>query len=180
MPPDSRHATRPPVADRQAAGAGLLAEEVERVVRSASRRGSSAPGSSRSTRQPLRFLDPPADLALDLRRRQRKPLVGAARGHAERRAGRTVAEVARGSRCAIASKSSGARPAREKFAMPNTSRRRSRTASQSRVGTEHDLDPAHQHAHVARRRDPTSPRGGCGPAARRTTGRFLPLSAISW
>ena len=64
------------------------------------------------------LFDQAADLALDLRRRERKPLVGPARADAER-LGLPVAERledGRGQR----SKSCGPRPAYEKLAMPNT------------------------------------------------------------
>ena len=106
-------------AGRQPAGARLLAEEVERVGPAASRCGSSAPDASRSTCQPRRLLDQPADLALDLRRRERQPLVGARRA---RRGTTPASRSPRSSRIAAASasKSCGPRPACEKFAMPNT------------------------------------------------------------
>ena len=83
MPPDSRHATRPPVPVGSPPAPALLAEEIERVVRqhlevNRQRRivEIDAPA--------LRFLDAAADLALDLRRRERKALVGAAGADAER------------------------------------------------------------------------------------------------
>ena len=66
-------------AGRQAAGARLLAEEVERMVRQHLEVDASAPARSRSTRQPVRSLMQAADFALDLRRGERKPLVGAPR-----------------------------------------------------------------------------------------------------
>ena len=85
-------------------------------------------GCSRSTRQPFASLMQPADLALDLRRRERQPLVGARRRHAERRRRRDR----RGRRGSPppARRSRAARGRRsEKFAMPNTRPSRSRTSS---------------------------------------------------
>ena len=99
-------------AGRQPARPALLAEGVERVVGHASRRGSSARGGREVHLPALRQLDPPAHLALDLRRLHREPLVGALDRHAERRRV-DVAEVApgwrrRSPRCRAAR----ARPAR--------------------------------------------------------------------
>ena len=77
-----------------------------------------------------RFLDAPADLALDLRRGHRKALVRPA--HRDAKGARIVADRDRaGSRAAIASMSSGARPARAKLPAPNTFVSRSRTPAQS-------------------------------------------------
>ena len=78
-------------AGRQAAGARLLAEEIERVVRHHL-------DVNRQRRlveidvPTLRLLDEPAHFALDLRRRERQPLVGSRRRHAER-LGLPVAQV---------------------------------------------------------------------------------------
>ena len=120
-----------------------------------------------------RLLDAAADLALDLRRGQRKALVGAARRHAEAaaacgRRGRA------GSRRSSASRSSGVRPAYEKLAMPNVRRMRSPTSSRRRVRPEHDLDAAHQRAHRCHVEVGDRARAGCGRAGRGTR-PVLPL-----
>ncbi len=73
----------PADADRQAAGAGMLAEEVERLVRQRLDVDGQL-GVVEIDLPAARFLDPPADLALDLRRGQRKALVGPAHRDAER------------------------------------------------------------------------------------------------
>ena len=70
-------------ADRQAAGAGVLAEKVERLVRQRFDMNGQL-GVVEIDLPAARFLDPPADLALDLRRGQGKPLVGPAHRDAKR------------------------------------------------------------------------------------------------
>ncbi len=78
----TRHAAARP--GRQAAGARFLSEEIKRALRQHL-------DVNRERRPieidvpPLRVLDPPAHLPLDLRRRERQPLVGARGGHAKRR-----------------------------------------------------------------------------------------------
>ena len=70
-------------ADRQAAGAGMLAEKVERLVRQRLDVDGQL-GVVEIDVPAARFLDPAADLALDLRRGQGKPLVRPAHRDAER------------------------------------------------------------------------------------------------
>ena len=78
-------------ADRKPAGPAILAEEIERLV--GERLDVNRQLRVRQVHRPVaRFLDPAADLTLDLGRRQRKALVGAARRQPERR-GRRVAEI---------------------------------------------------------------------------------------
>ena len=83
MPPESRHATRPAHANRHAAGTRFLAEVIERVVGQRLDVNGEL-GIVQIDRPPPGFLDPAADLAFDLRRRQRKPLVRSARRDPER------------------------------------------------------------------------------------------------
>ena len=111
----------------------LLAEEVEGLGLSAPRSWIVSSGCAEVDRPAARHLDAAADLALDLRRGDREALVGAARRDPERRRSLRT-EVLRGSPSAMASKSSGARPARAKFATPNTRDTRSRTVVPIRRG----------------------------------------------
>ena len=83
MPPESSATTRPLTPVGMPPGPGFLPEVVERFAGERldvdrELRIVEVDGPS------LRFLDAPADLALDLRRRERKSLVGALRRHAER------------------------------------------------------------------------------------------------
>ena len=112
-----------------------------------------------------RLLDEPADLALDLRRRERKALVGAARADAERRR-LAVAEVARGSRPRVRRKSSGARPAqREVRDAEHASRRGRVTASQSSVAVRARSRCGPSPSGRWRRRVRAAPRAGCARAS---------------
>ena len=94
MPPDSRQTTRPLDADRQAAGARVpcRSSRTPRCVSASTWIVSS--GFAEIDVPAARLLDAAADLALDLRRRQRKPLVGAARRDAERSRLQSGVEVA--------------------------------------------------------------------------------------
>ena len=146
---------------------------------SAPRRGSSAPGSSRSTCQPRASLIRPPTSRSICGEVSGKRLSARRDRDAERprdRPGRGRA----GSPAAMASTSSGARPARAKFATPNTLDRRSRTAVPVGAVAEHQLDAPHAARAPLARRGPTSPRAGCARAAATNHGRFFPLSAISW
>ena len=165
-------------AGRQPAGAAFLAEEVERLVRSAARRESSSAGSSRLTRQPrASLMRPPTSRSIC------GDVIGK-RLSARRADTRKLSHVRspRSSRIAVAmhveiERQCGRRS--EKFAMPNVRRMRSPTSSARRAGSEHDLDPAHQRAHVVHVEigDRFSE---IAHEAREEPRRFFPLSASSW
>ena len=177
MPPESRQATRPLTPVGSPPAPALLAEEVERLVRERL-------DVDRQLRVPevdvpaARHLDAAADLALDLRRRQRKTLVGAARRHPERRRDRSGPRSPRIA-AAIASTSSGVAAGPGEVRDAEDARRRVRgPASQSAAGSEHDLDPP-----ISARTSRT-PRPRVAARRLRTSramnhGRFFPLSAIS-
>ena len=177
MPPDSRQATRPLDADRQPAGAAVLAEEIERLVgqrldvdrQLGMRRGS--PSSSRAS-----LMRPPTSRSISGEVSGKR--LSARRADTRNVAGRRVAEVAqdlRGDRVDVERRAAGPREVadaedpRQPIAHLLPVRRRA----------EHELDPPHQDAHlldvevrVAARMLRTS---------RATNhGRFFPLSAISW
>ena len=146
--------------------------------RSAARRESSRSGSSRLTRPPARLLDAPADLALDLRRGHRKALVRAARRHAKAVA-RAIAEVARGSRSTIASRSQR-RPAVARARRTRSSRCRRCGGCVRRPGLARGTGPsttsmrpisARTRAHVEIRQRLAA---GCAPGGRGTTGGSCP------
>src|SRR3954467_4535469 len=71
-------------ADRQTAGPALLAEVIESLVRERLDVNRQR-GFIEVDRPAARFLDPAADLALDLRRCERETLVGTSRGQPEGR-----------------------------------------------------------------------------------------------
>ena len=139
-------------ADRQPARARLPCRSRRTRRRSAPRRESSTSGCERLTGQPVAVLHAPADDALDLRRRNRKPLVGASRGDPET-SSRYALRRRRPRAAAIASRSGATRAgAREKLPMPGSRASRARTSSQSRAGPEPHHDPAEHEPHVGRRR----------------------------
>ena len=145
IPPDSRQTTRPAVPVGQAAGPALLAEVVERLVRQ-----------QLDVHDELRMLeiDPPAarrldaaaDLALDLRRRQRKPLVGPPRRDAEAGAGAILPRSRRTSR-AIASEIEPGASRRARSWRSRTCAGRARRPPRAHARAELDLDAPHQRAH---------------------------------
>ena len=148
--------------------------------RSASRRESSARVGSRSTVQPrASLMRPPTSRSISGEVSGKR--LSARRADTRNDRDRPVAEVARGSPRAIASTSSGARPARAKFAMPNTRDTRSRTVApvRRRRRARISIRPISD-AHLAHVECPWAPRAGCARAVAMNHGRFLPLSASSW
>ena len=141
--------------------------------RSAPRRESSAPGATGSPSSSRASLIRAADLTLDLGRRQRKALVGAARRQPERRrraCRRDPSRMCRGHRLDVERRPAGFREVadaehpRQPIAHHAPVRRRAQD----------DLDTPHEHAdrlHVEVRQ---SPPAGCAPAAPRTTGGSFP------
>ena len=162
---------------RHAARAGFLPEVVERLARERldvdrELRIVEVDGPS------LRFLDATAHFALDLRRRQRKSLVGPLRRHAER-GHPQIAEIARGwrSRCR---RRRAARARRAKNSRCRTRGAAARPPAPTRPDAEDDLDAPH----LRDRRACTS-RSLVAVLMLRTSramnhGRLRPLSAISW
>ena len=179
MPPESRHADASAGADRQPAGAALLAEGVERLASVSASTWMVSSGLVEVHRPAARFLDASADLALDLRRGQRKPLVGPPRRHAERRRIRRVRDPSGSPRQSRRRRAARGRRARS-CATPNTVAMRSRTRL-----------PRRRRARAPSRSAPSAPRTSFTSRSRvasrrlRTSramnhGRFFPLSAISW
>ena len=92
-----------------------------------------------------RLLDPPADLALGLRRRQRKPLVGAPHRDPEALA-RAIAEIVQDRRGDAVQIEGGPADAYEKFATPNDPPDPLADGLGRGGRPEHELDSSHQRA----------------------------------
>ena len=131
-------------ADRKPAGTAILAEEIERLV--GERLDVNRQLRVRQVHRPVaRFLDPAADLTLDLGRRQRKALVGAARRQPERR-GRRVAEIledGRGDRLDVERRPAGFR----EVADAEHARQPIPHHAPVRRRAQDDLDTPHEHAY---------------------------------
>ena len=131
-------------ADRKPAGTAILAEEIEGFV--GQRLDVNRQLGMRQVHRPVpRFLDPAADLTLDLGRRQRKALVGPARRQPERRR-RRVAEIVedcRGNRLDLERRPAGLRE------IADAEHSRQPIAHHAPVGrrAQDDLDTSHEHAH---------------------------------
>ena len=135
----TRDATAGP--GRQSAGARLLAEEIEGVIRQHLEVNRQL-GIVEIDVPALRLLDETADFALDLRRRERQAFVGAPCGHAER--GRSpIAEVVedrRGERLKFVRRPGGIRKVRDAEDVPHPLA----YGLPGRRGAEVDLDAAHR------------------------------------
>ena len=175
MPPESRHASRPLGPGRQPAGARFLAEEVERVVG----QHLEVDGQIRLVEidpPALGLLDQPADLALDLRRREGKALVGAARADAKARRWRSPrsARIARGQRLEVVRRPAGQREigdaehAADAIAGLVEGRRSDPRSISMRPMTERTPVTS----------SPFSAAADCGPATGRTTGGCVPSAPV--
>ena len=119
-----------------------------------------------------RFLDPAAHFALDLRRRQRKALVGAPGRHAEglRLHVSEVAQDLAGDGLDVERRPAGAREVRDAEDTPRAARESPSTQRSVRARSR-SAPSAPAPAHVEIR---AAPRGGCEPGGPRTTAGSCP------